>query len=116
MTIGLAITSLLAWSDWTTLAGFAGWTIAGIGMGLSTSSLSVLTLDLSDANNSGRNTSAGQMASTMSIATALAVSGTLLALNSDNPGRWVFSAIIGTSALLALAGLLISTRVKSLLA
>lgn len=116
MTVGLAVTSLLAWSDWTTLAGFAGWTVAGIGMGLSTSSLSVLTLDLSDANNSGRNTSAGQMASTMSIATALAVSGTLLALNSDAPGRWVFGAIIGTSSALALAGLLLSTRVRSLIA
>jgi MFS family permease len=112
MTTGLAITSLLAWSDWSTLPGLAGWAVTGIGMGLSTSSLSVLTLDLSDANNSGRNVSAGQMASTMSIATALAVSGTLLALNSDGPGRWVFGAIITASAALALAGLLLSTRVR----
>ncbi|MGW1342361.1 hypothetical protein ACWCOV_15045 [Kribbella sp. NPDC002412] len=48
-------------------------------MGLSSSSLSVLTLDLSDAGNSGRTSSSAQMAATMSIATALAVSGTLLA-------------------------------------
>lgn len=84
MTVGLAVTSLLAWADTTTWAGLA-WTVAGIGMGLSTWSPSVLTLDLSDANNSGRNSSAAQMASTMSIATALAVSGTLLALNAAHP-------------------------------
>ncbi len=113
MTAGLAVTSLLAWTDWTTWSGLIGWTVAGIGMGLSTSSLSVLTLDLSDANNSGRNSSAGQMASTMSIATALAVSGTLLALNSDGPGRWVFGAIISAGAVLALLGLLTASRVRT---
>ncbi|TCN34774.1 MFS transporter [Kribbella orskensis] len=112
MAVGLAGTSLLAWTDTTTWAGLAGWTVAGIGMGLSTSSLSVLTLDLSDANNSGRNSSAAQMASTMSIATALAVSGTLLALNAAHPTRWVFGTIIAASAALALAGLLTSARVR----
>jgi MFS family permease len=112
MTVGLAVTSLLAWIDTTTWAGLAGWTVAGIGMGLSTSSLSVLTLDLSDANNSGRNSSAAQMASTMSIATALAVSGTLLALNATHPTRWVFGTIITASAALALVGLVTSARVR----
>jgi MFS family permease len=111
MAIGLAGTSLLAWSDAAQGAGLVGWTVAGVGMGLSSSSLSVLTLDLSDANNSGRNSSASQMAGTMSIATALAVSGTLLALNADDPARWVFGAIITGSAALALAGLLTSARV-----
>ncbi|TDU91497.1 MFS transporter [Kribbella voronezhensis] len=111
MTLGLAVTSLLAWSDggW---AGLIGWSFAGVGMGLSSSSLSVLTLDLSDAGNSGRNTSAGQMAGTMSIATALAVSGTLLALNASDPGPWVFGTIIVASAALAFAALLTSHRVR----
>jgi MFS family permease len=113
MTLGLGITSLLAWTDWTSWAGLIGWSTAGTGMGLSSSSLSVLTLDLSDANNSGRNSSAAQMASTMSIATALAVSGTLLALNAENPGPWVFGAIITASATLALAGLLTASRVRT---
>jgi MFS family permease len=89
-----------------------GWSFAGVGMGLSSSSLSVLTLDLSDAGNSGRNTSAGQMAGTMSIATALAVSGTLLALNASDPGAWVFGTIIVASAGLAFAALLTSHRVR----
>ncbi|MEU4288040.1 MFS transporter [Kribbella sp. NPDC026596] len=112
MTGGLVITSLLAWTDATTWFGLIGWSFAGIGMGLSSSSLSVLTLDLSDRNNSGRNSSAGQMAATMSIATALAVSGTLLALNASDPQPWVFGSIITTGAALALVGLLAAGRVR----
>ena len=111
MTAGLAVTSLLAWT--TGWIGLIGWTFAGIGMGLSSSSLSVLTLDLSDAGNSGRNSSAAQMAGTMSIATALAVSSTLLALTSDDPGPWVFGTIITASAALAFVALLASHRVRT---
>jgi NhaP-type Na+/H+ or K+/H+ antiporter len=81
-------------------------------MGLSSSSLSVLTLDLSDQSNTGRNSSAAQMAGTMSIATALAVSGTLLALNSSNPQPWVFGAIITAGSATALLGLLTAGRVR----
>lgn len=112
MTVGLATTSLLAWTNSTLWAGLIGWTVAGVGMGLSSSSLSVLTLDLSDAGNSGRNSSAAQMAGTMSIATALAVSGTLLALNADNLAGWVFGVIISASAGLAFAGLLTANRIR----
>jgi MFS family permease len=111
MTAGLAVTSLLAWT--TGWVGLIGWTFAGIGMGLSSSSLSVLTLDLSDAGNSGRNTSAAQMAGTLSIATALAVSSTLLALEANDPGPWVFGTIITASAALAFVALLTSHRVRT---
>ena len=113
MTGGLLVTSLLAWTGATTWFGLIGWAFAGIGMGLSSSSLSVLTLDLSDHNNSGRNSSAAQMAGTMSIATALATSGTLLAFNADDPQPWVFGAIITAGAGVALLGLLTSGRVRT---
>lgn len=112
MTAGLLVTSLLAWTDATTWFGFIGWGFAGIGMGLSSSSLSVLTLDHSDHNNSGRNSSAGQMAATMSIATALAISGTLLAFNADAPRPWVFGSIITAGAVLALLGFLAAPRAR----
>jgi MFS family permease len=112
MTGGLLVTSLLAWTGAATWFGLIGWAFAGIGMGLSSSSLSVLTLDLSDHNNSGRNSSAAQMAGTMSISTALAISGTLLAFNSDDPQPWVFGAIITAGAFLALMGLLTAGRVR----
>ncbi|ADB34548.1 major facilitator superfamily MFS_1 [Kribbella flavida DSM 17836] len=114
MTAGIAGTSLLAWASGTafTWAGLISWSVAGIGMGLNSSSVSVLTLDLSDATNAGRNSSAAQMAGTMSIATVFAVYGTLLAVNADHPASWVFGVIISTSAGLALAALLTSARVS----
>jgi MFS family permease len=110
MTLGITGTSLLAWTA-TTWPGLICWAIAGIGMGLNSSSVSVLTLDLSDATNSGRNSSAAQMAGTMSIAAVFALFGTLLAVNADHPTGWVFGAIITTSAGLALAALVTSARV-----
>ncbi|WP_433008322.1 MFS transporter [Kribbella sp. CA-294648] len=113
MTAGLAGTSLLAWAGDILWLGLIGWTIAGIGMGLSSSSLSVLTLDLSDDSNSGRNVSAAQMAGTMSISTALAISGTLLALNAGDPRPWVFGVIISAGVALALAALLTATRIRT---
>jgi hypothetical protein len=100
MTVGIAVTSLLAWTDATPWIGLIGWSFAGIGMGLS------------DQTNTGRNSSAAQMAGTMSIATALAVSGTLLALNSSNPQPWVFGAIITAGSATALLGLLTAGRVR----
>jgi MFS family permease len=112
MTAGLIVTSALGWSDATTWIGLIGWGFAGVGMGLSSSSLSVLTLDLSDQSNSGRNSSAGQMAATMSIATALAISGTLLAFNADDPPRWVFGSIVTASAAMAFLGLLLAPRAR----
>ena len=108
----LGVIALVTLGAFENRPGLIGWTVAGIGMGLSSSSLSVLTLDLSDANNSGRNTGAAQMAGTMSIATALAVSGTVLALNASDPGPWVFGAIITASAARALAALATSIRIR----
>ncbi|GAA1548299.1 MFS transporter [Kribbella lupini] len=110
MTVGIAGTSLLAWTNHTWL-GLISWSIAGIGMGLNSSSVSVLTLDLSDATNSGRNSSSAQMAGTISIAAVFALFGTLLAVNADHPTGWVFGAIITTSAVLALLALLTSAKV-----
>ncbi|MGW6280604.1 MFS transporter [Kribbella sp. NPDC055071] len=112
MTVGTLGASLLAWTDATAWLGLSSWAIAGIGMGLSSSSLSVLTLDLSDHNNSGRNSSAAQMSGTISVATALATSGTLLAFNADNPRPWVFGSIITAGAGVALLALLASLRVR----
>jgi len=112
MTLGLAVTSALAWTDATAWFGLTGWAIAGIGMGLSSSSLSVLTLDLSDAGNSGRNSSAAQIAATMSVAAMLAITGTLLAVNADNPRPWVFGVIISAGVVLAALALLCAGRVR----
>jgi MFS family permease len=111
MTAGLSVTTLLAWSGLPAWAGLTGWAVAGIGMGLSSPSLSVLTLELAGETNQGRYTSAAQMAASVSMATSFAVSGTLLALAAPDPGRAVFGAIITAGAVIAAAGLLVARRV-----
>ena len=57
MTLGLAVATLLALPDLAPWWGLAGWALAGIGMGISSSTLSVLMLDLSPDDQQGRNTS-----------------------------------------------------------
>jgi len=111
MTAGLSVTTLLTLSGLPAWAGLTGWAVAGIGMGLSSPSLAVLTLDLAGESNQGRYTSAAQMAGSVSMATSFAVSGTLLALAAPDPGRAVFGAIITAGAVIAALGLLVTRRV-----
>jgi hypothetical protein len=49
----------------------------------------------------------------MSISTALAISGTLLALNAGDPRPWVFGVIISAGVALALAALLTASRIRT---
>jgi MFS family permease len=111
MASGLAVTTTLAWTDLPVGVGLAGWAVAGIGMGLSSPTLSVLVLDLSGRHNQGRNSSAAQMAGSMSIATAFAVSGALIAFAAPAPGRAEFTLILGAGAVIAVVARLIAGRV-----
>jgi MFS family permease len=110
MTSGLAITALLGWTGLPVWVGLSGWALAGIGMGLTSPSLSLLTLDLSEASWVGRNSSAAQMAGSLSVAAGLAIGGTLVAFAGADPGRPTFAAILSGGALLALVALLVSGR------
>ncbi|TDD54674.1 MFS transporter [Kribbella antibiotica] len=112
LVVGIAVTSLLAWTDTSVWFGLAGWAIASIGMGLTWSSVSVLTLDLSDATNSGRNAGASQMAPAMSIAAVVAITGTLLALKAEDPQPWVFGVIVSAGAVIATLALFTAGRVR----
>jgi len=111
MTTGLAIATTLAWTGLPVWIGLAGWAVAGLGMGLSSPTLALLTLDLAGEHNQGRYTSAGQMSASMSTATTFAISGTLLAFAAPHPGRLVFGVILTAGAVLALLGLLATGRV-----
>ncbi len=111
MTVGLAVTTTLAWTELPAWAGLSGWAVAGIGMGLSSPTLAVLTLDLAGDNHQGRYTSAAQMAGSVSMATSFAISGTLLAVAAPDPGRDVFGAVLTAGVLIAALGLLATGRV-----
>jgi MFS family permease len=109
MTAGLAVTVLLAWPGLPPAIGLAGWALAGVGMGLASPVLSVLTLAASDSSNQGRNVGAAQLAGSLSTAGALAVSGAAVALASPRPAT--FAGIVVAGGVAALAGLLTAGRV-----
>src|SRR6266508_4400049 len=111
MTAGLAGTTTLAWTELPAWAGLSGWAVAGIGMGLSSPTLAVLTLDLAGDDHPGRYTSAALMAGSVSMATSCAISGTLLAVAAPDPGRDVFGAVLTAGVLIAALGLLATGRV-----
>jgi MFS family permease len=113
MTAGLVGTALLGWTELPVWVGLSGWAVAGIGMGLTSPTLSLLTLDLSDPSRVGRNSGALQMAGSLSIAAALAVSGTLVAFAGANPGRPTFAAILTGGAVLAAVAFAVSGRARS---
>lgn len=111
MTAGLAVATALAWTTLPVGVGLAGWAVAGLGMGLTSPTLALLTLDLAGDRHQGRYTSSGQMAASISTAAALAISGTLLAFAAPDPGRVVFGVILTAGAAIALLGFLITGRV-----
>lgn len=108
ITAGLAVTTLLAWPAVPPAVGLLGWALAGVGMGLASPVLSVLTLAASDQSNQGSNVGAAQLAGSLSTAAALAVSGSAVAL-STAPAT--FAAIVVAGGVAALAGLLTAGRV-----
>jgi MFS family permease len=63
--------------------GIAGWALAGLGMGLTYPTLSVLTLELSAPSEQGTNSSALQIADALFAAVVLALSGALFAALVD---------------------------------
>jgi MFS family permease len=110
MTTGLAGTALLGWTGLPVWVGLSGWAIAGIGMGLTSPTLSLLMLDLSEPSRVGRNSSAAQMAGSLSMAAVLAFGGTLVAFAGAEPGRSTFAVILSFGAALAAVALLASAR------
>lgn len=76
---GLALTCTAAWPGLPISLSILGWTIAGMGMGLISASLSILTLALSAPGEEGANGAALQVGEAVVVASALAISGSLFA-------------------------------------
>ena len=113
MTLGLAVATLLVLPDLAPWWGLVGWALAGIGMGISSSTLSVLMLDLSPDDQQGRNNSAAQTAAAAAMAVGLAFGGALVAMTAPSPGPMVFAVLLAGGTAAAALGVLLSGRVTS---
>lgn len=101
---GLAIVAApLAAGTPSTIATFAGWALAGFGIGLGFPMLSVLTLSLSRPEEQGRHASALQLADALATSAALALAGALFALGGLDGPR-AFALVLALPVGLALLG------------
>lgn len=103
---GLAVPGVLA--DWMMLV---GWSLAGLGIGLSSPMLGVLTLKLAPAEEQGRYSSALQLSAALGTSAALASGGLLFSLFHGLAPVSAFASVFGLSALSALAGWISSGRI-----
>jgi MFS family permease len=99
--VGPALTSLQSLPVW---AGLTLWGVAGVGMGLTSPTLSTQMLALSPLESQGRNTAASSLTGSVTQAVALAVVGAAIAaLEPALPG-WLFAAVMLAGAGVALVG------------
>jgi MFS family permease len=92
------------------------WAVAGGGMGLATSTTSVLLLELSDAAERGRNSASLQLADMLGGVIGTAGAGTLysLLLNPDRtPGAGAFALLVGVLAVSAFLGAAAGARSRT---
>jgi len=113
--VGIAITSTVLASAMPPFMAAIGWLVAGLGMGLGITSLSVLLLELSPIEDQGANAAAMQVSDAFGSIVLIGAAGAIFAglhtAGQDNSG--VFLLIFGVSTLVAVAGAVISPRVRA---
>ncbi len=110
---GIGLVGLTVWSDRHPGWALLGWSLAGFGIGVSFSTLSVLLLALSPADQQGANASSLQLSDALCSTLVLAGCGALFgALHAARPVL-AFVAVFATAALLAALGARLSARIGS---
>jgi MFS family permease len=112
--VGIGITSTVLASAMPPFMAAIGWLVAGLGMGLGITSLSVLVLELSPVEEQGANAAALQVSDAFGSIVLIGAAGAIFAglhtAGQDNSG--VFLLIFGVTTLVAVAGAVISPRVR----
>jgi MFS family permease len=93
-----------------------GWGMAGFGLGLVYPTLSVLTLDLSNREQQGENSSALQLADSMFSTAALAIAGSLFGALVMKSQTAAYVASFAVAFVLAVIGLAGAGRVRAVAA
>lgn len=91
-----------------------GWTIAGVGMGLAFSSISVLLFELSPTAEQGANSAAVQLSDGLGSILAIAIGGVAYAaLRLTSSGTVLFGSVFAVMIVIALVGVLAAVRVRA---
>ncbi len=114
--LGIGGAALLAWTAVPPVVGMVAWTLAGLGMGMTHPTLSVLTLELSPVAEQGANSSSLQVSDAVAAATALAVTGSLLWALHPTLGLASYVVCFGVTVLLAAGVALLAPRTRPTLA
>jgi MFS family permease len=102
--LGIATATLTLNDNVPVLVGILGWSLTGLGMGTVFPTLSVLTLEYSERDEQGANSSAAQLSDSLSTATVLAVGGSLFAALEPHSAVTAYLVAFGLPAALALVG------------
>lgn len=111
--IGIGTAALTVAPGTPLVVTIVGWAFAGLGMGLTYPTLSLLTLRLSPVAEQGRNTSALQVNESLTTAAMLAVLGAVFAVLHARDGGAAYLVPFALTAGLALLGALVAPRVGS---
>jgi MFS family permease len=100
----LSLDLLPAW------AGLSLWAVAGIGMGVSSPTLSTHLLSLSPSASQGRYTAASNLAGSVSQSLVLGAAGALIAWQSPELPGWVFALVMAAGGVIAFGGAAVAGR------
>lgn len=108
--VAIVLAAVPLWSAAPVFVAMIGWAVGGLGMGMAYPTLSILTLELSPPESQGANSSALQLAESLSSATFLAVTGFVFALLIEQHPHAAFLFCFGLALTLALSAIAISRR------
>jgi MFS family permease len=113
MVIGMAVAALAAF-PWMPVPGaIGGWALTGLGIGMLYGTVSTFVLSHSPANAQGANSSALQLCESLTVATTLAVGGTIYASLLDLSTASAFAANFAITVALAAVGVFVARRIRA---
>ncbi|MFD0725381.1 MFS transporter [Lysobacter brunescens] len=107
---GLVLTCAATWPSVPVWLAILGWTLAGLGMGLISASLSMLALSMSAPGEEGANGSALQLCEATVVAGSMAVGGSLFAALLATSAQAAYLANFAIALLMALLAMAIVGR------
>lgn len=107
---GLTLTVSAIWPGTPVLVAILGWCVAGLGMGLISASLSMLTLSLSAPGEEGANGASLQLCEATVVAATLAIGGSLFASLLTTSPQFAYLANFAIALLMASIAVVLVAR------